>query len=71
MPWIILTVFVFAWGTQGFKSMFDTRPALDPQTGAVLALVSKPSFDPNLFVNGIPSATYRALLNSPEFLFQF
>ncbi|MCM2462768.1 L-lactate permease [Pseudomonas sp. CG7] len=32
MPWIILTVFVFAWGTQGFKNLFDTRPALDPQT---------------------------------------
>ncbi|TVT83454.1 L-lactate permease [Pseudomonas sp. H3(2019)] len=32
MPWIILTVFVFAWGTQGFKNMFDTRPAMDPQT---------------------------------------
>ncbi|TEA59607.1 L-lactate permease [Pseudomonas sp. CH235] len=30
MPWIILTVFVFAWGTQGFKNMFDTRPAIDP-----------------------------------------
>ena len=32
MPWIILTVFVFAWGTQGFKNMFDTRPAIDPAT---------------------------------------
>jgi lactate permease len=32
MPWIILTVFVFAWGTQGFKNVFDTRPALDPVT---------------------------------------
>ena len=32
MPWIILTVFVFAWGTQGFKNMFDTRPAIDPVT---------------------------------------
>ncbi|WLH33504.1 L-lactate permease [Pseudomonas sp. FP2196] len=32
MPWIILTVFVFAWGTQGFKNLFDTRPAIDPVT---------------------------------------
>jgi len=35
MPWIILTVFVFAWGTQGFKNIFDVRPALDPVTHAV------------------------------------
>ena len=32
MPWIILTLFVFAWGTQGFKNLFDTRPAIDPAT---------------------------------------
>lgn len=32
MPWVILTVFVFAWGTQGFKNMFDTRPVIDPVT---------------------------------------
>jgi lactate permease len=32
MPWIILTVFVLAWGTQGFKNMFDTRPVIDPVT---------------------------------------
>ena len=35
MPWIILTVFVFAWGTQGFKNIFDVRPALDPITHSV------------------------------------
>ena len=32
LPWIILTVFVFAWGTQSFKNLFDTRPVMDPQT---------------------------------------
>ncbi|AXM94881.1 L-lactate permease [Pseudomonas plecoglossicida] len=36
MPWIILTVFVFAWGTASFKNLFDTRPALDPATGAAM-----------------------------------
>lgn len=35
MPWFILTVFVFAWGTQGFKNIFDVRPALDPVTHSV------------------------------------
>ena len=36
MPWIILTVFVFIWGTASFKNQFDTRQAVDPATGAVL-----------------------------------
>lgn len=39
--------------------------AIDPQTGEVLAFVSVPSFDANLFVNGISQANYTALLNAP------
>ncbi len=39
--------------------------AIDPSTGAVLAMVSKPSYDPNDFVHGISSADYRAILDSP------
>jgi len=35
--------------------------AIDPNTGEVLALVSKPGYDPNAFVNGISSAEYAAL----------
>ncbi len=34
---------------------------LDIQTGDVLAFVSQPGFDPNLFVNGIDTETYKAL----------
>ena len=39
--------------------------ALDIETGGVLALVSKPGFDPNRFVTGISRKNYRALLESP------
>lgn len=40
--------------------------AIDPRTGGVLALVSRPTFDPNLFVEGIGSADYKALRDSPD-----
>jgi penicillin-binding protein 2 len=35
--------------------------ALDPRDGSVLAFVSNPGFDPNLFVGGIPSSIYNGL----------
>jgi len=34
---------------------------MDVRNGDILAMVSSPSFDPNLFVGGVPSKTYRAL----------
>ncbi|MGL5302925.1 MAG: penicillin-binding protein 2 [Aeromonas sp.] len=38
---------------------------LDPSTGAIIAMESSPSYDPNLFVTGISGANYSALLNDP------
>ncbi len=35
--------------------------AIDPRTGGVLVLASKPGYDPNLFVEGVSSKAYKAL----------
>ena len=40
--------------------------ALEPSTGAVLAFVSKPGYDPNLFVDGIDPQSWAELNNSPD-----
>lgn len=40
--------------------------ALDPNTGGVRALVSKPGFDPNLFIDGIDPETWKSLNESAE-----
>jgi penicillin-binding protein 2 len=50
------------------EEMFGDRRgalvALDPRNGEVLAFVSKPTFDPNLFVDGIDSESWRELNES-------
>ena len=51
------------------KAFGDRRGALvaiEPATGGILALVSAPSFDPNLFVDGIRSDDWELLNNSPD-----
>ena len=40
--------------------------AIDPRNGEVLALVSKPTFDPNLFVEGIDAENWNALNTSVD-----
>ncbi len=51
------------------KAFGDYRGALvaiDPESGGILAFVSKPGFDPNLFVEGIDSQAWQSLNNSPD-----
>jgi cell division protein FtsI/penicillin-binding protein 2 len=40
--------------------------ALDPRTGEVLAMVSRPAFDPNLFAGRIRSKDWKVLLDNPD-----
>lgn len=49
-----------------FDGRAGSAVAIDPRNGQVLAMVSVPSFDPNLFVNGISSADYKALTTAPD-----
>src|SRR5687768_13724319 len=52
-----------------FRAFGDRRGALvaiEPSTGGVLAFVSKPGFDPNLFVDGIDPQNWNELNNSPD-----
>lgn len=40
--------------------------AIEPQTGEILAFVSTPGYDPNLFVDGISHENYNRLLHDPD-----
>ena len=40
--------------------------AVDPRTGEILAMVSLPGYDTNLFVNGISHTDYSALMDDPS-----
>ena len=52
------------------ETAFGTRRgalvAIDPTNGEVLALVSRPAFDPNLFVDGIDTVNWELLNDSPD-----
>jgi len=52
-----------AWDALGDRP--GSVVAIDPIDGSVIALVSKPAYDPNLFVHGISQRAYREVLNMP------
>lgn len=52
--------------TQAFGNQRGALVAIDPNNGDILAFVSTPEFDPNLFVDGITSDNWNTLNNSPD-----
>jgi len=52
-----------AWDALGDRP--GSVVAIDPTDGSVIALVSKPAYDPNAFVNGISQKAYDEILNAP------
>lgn len=53
-----------AW--QAFGNFRGSLVAIDPTNGEVLAFISKPGYDPNLFIDGIDEDSWNELNNSPD-----
>jgi penicillin-binding protein 2 len=51
---------------QTFAGRRGALVAIEPATGDILAFVSAPSFDPNIFVDGVDQQTWDELNNSPD-----
>jgi len=54
------------WGMEEIGMTRGVVIAMNPQTGEVLAMVSLPTYDNNLFARGISTADYAALLEDPD-----
>ncbi|MCC6250619.1 MAG: penicillin-binding protein 2 [Rubrivivax sp.] len=62
--WLAVDIRLQALVEQLFGDRRGALVALDPRNGEVLAFVSKPTFDPNLFVEGIDVESWRELNES-------
>ena len=51
---------------EAFQDKRGALIAMDPKTGKILAMVSKPSFDPALFARNILAEEWRSLIENPH-----
>jgi penicillin-binding protein 2 len=54
------------WGMKAANLKRGVIIVMNPQNGEILAMVSSPTYDDNLFSGGIDQAAYRKLLNDPQ-----
>ena len=55
---------------EAFQDKNGALIAMDPKTGRVLAMVSKPCFDPDLFARNISPEEWKSLMESPYYPLQ-
>ena len=51
---------------EAFQDKNGVLIAMDPRNGRILAMVSKPSFDPDLFARNISAEEWKALMENPS-----
>ncbi|HEB70999.1 MAG TPA: penicillin-binding protein 2 [Nitrospirae bacterium] len=49
---------------KAFEGKMGAAIAIDPDTGEILAYVSKPSYDPNMFALGVTAKDWKSLVNN-------
>jgi len=64
--WLTLDARIQQVAEKALKGFNGSVVVMKPHTGEILAMVSLPSFDPNLFVHGISHKDYRRLADSPD-----
>lgn len=52
--------------TQAFGDVAGSLVAIDPRSGEILAMISRPAFDPTSFSRGIPTALWNSLVNNSK-----
>lgn len=64
--WLTLDARLQRIAQKAFDGRRGALVALDPSSGEILALVSEPGYDPDIFVTGISSSEYDNLQNAPD-----